>query len=581
MTFETSAATAPTDDSLELVPLIEEPETEEPETDEPLDPLLISQTVLKLARPTGVHSSSPSESATVETASVPVASPQVLEAMQRLVKVITDLRSPESGLPPDIPRTPETLAPYLVEEAYDVLEAVQKNYAEPPQSASLDLSGGGGDLEEIPARGRWQSYFLISDLAPWLLWCMARSSHEVMRLLEGIPAKAFKLGQGWRTGIIRLVAMLETKIPGLSASLDLATLQVHQSLLPSDTMLQSDQYSACQQPTWIARFLPDLIQQIEATTPSVSQFFAGAEVDALAPNHSWQLGSIQLQLGFEFVATDAIAFPDFAEASVEEEGEEGLEAIASDPSPSNAISTALAIPSSDSSHFQIKFTHPDWLEKYSKTLLQQQIASNIQQLPTFRAAGEKNRNLSSQSLIPLIVRDACNLVDLLQASPTRSNHALQEIRLETLTRQLLWSFSRSAYEVMQLIGGIRVNLLQPKCNWETGTLRLLASLTSKTPEQDWHLDIATRQPPQPYVFPLAHDVVVQSHECHWCKHPNVLEQLEAKLMQQLEQAPELHLFMLGTDAEMSGDNQQWHSGAIQLNVSFEFIPDLWTPGRSL
>ncbi|NJO77034.1 MAG: hypothetical protein HC833_26950, partial [Leptolyngbyaceae cyanobacterium RM1_406_9] len=455
------------------------------------------------------------------------------------------------------------------------------NYVEPPRLDFVDLAGGRGNLEEIPARGRWQSYFLISDLAPWLLWGIARSSHEVMQLLEGIPARAFKLGQGWRTGIVRLVATLETKIPGLSASLDLATLQVHQSLLPSNTMLQSDQYSACQQPTWVAKFLPDLIQQIEATTPSVSRFFAGAEVDALAPNHNWQSGSIQLQLGFEFVATDAIAFPDFAEASIEQGGEEGG-AIASDPSPSNAIDTApFPTPSSDSSHLQIKFTHPDWLEKYSKTLLQQQIASNIQQLPTFRAAGEKNRNLSSQSLIPLIVRDACNLVDLLQASPAQSNHALQqEIRLETLTRQLLWSFSRSAFEVMQLIGGIRVNLLQPGCNWETGTLRLLASLTSKTPEQDWHLDIATRQPPQPHVFPLAHDVVVQSHESHWCKYPDVLGQLEAKLMQQLEQAPELHLFMSGTDAEISGDNQQWHSGAIQLNVSFEFIPDLRAPGRA-
>ncbi|NJN91027.1 MAG: hypothetical protein HC878_12060 [Leptolyngbyaceae cyanobacterium SL_5_14] len=413
-------------------------------------------------------------------------------------------------------------------------------------------------------------------MAPWLLWGIARSSHEVMQLLEGIPAKAFKLGQGWRTGIVRLVATLETKIPGLSASLDLATLQVNQSLLSSDTMLQSDQYSACQQPTWIAGFLPDLIQQIEATTPSVSRFFAGAEVDALAPNRNWQSGSIQLQLGFEFVATDAIAFPDFAEASVEEGGEE-RGAIASDPSPQNAIDMApCSTPSSDLSHLQIKFTHPDWLEKYSKTLLQQQIASNIQQLPTFRAAGEKNRNLSSQSLIPLIVKDACNLVDLLQTSPALSNQALQQaVELEALTHQLLWSFSRSSYEVVQLMGGIRVNLLQPERHWETGTLRLLARLNSKTPEQDWYLDIATRQPPQPHVFPLADDVIVQSHESHWCKQPNVLEQLEAKLMHQLEQvAPELHLFMSGTEAEISDARQQWHSGAIQLSIGFEFIPDL-------
>lgn len=573
MTFEISAATAPTDDSLELVPLIEEPETEEP-----FDPLLISQTILKLGKPTGVYSSSPFEVSTLETASVPVASTQVLEAMQRLMKVITDLRSPESGLPPDIPRTPETLAPYLVEEAYDVLEAVQKNYAEPPQSASLDLGGGGGDLEEITARGR-QSYFLISDLAPWLLWCIARSSHEVMRLLEGVPAKAFKLGQGWRTGIIRLVAMLETKIPGLSTSVDLATYQVNRSLLPSDTMIQSDEYSACQQPTWIAGFLPHLMQQIEAATPSVNRFFAGVEVDALAPNCNWQSGLLQLQLGFEFTATDATVFPDFAEVSVEGEGG----AIAPDsPAIANPAATLIeeapsTSPPSNSPPPQIKFTDLGWREKYSTALLQQQIASTVQQLPTFRAAGEKNRNLSSQSLIPQIVRDACDLIDLLQKSPTPSSQTFlqQGGELAALTHQLLWSFSRSAYEVMQLMGGIRVNLLQPECTWETGTLRLLASINSKTPEQDWQLDITTGQPPQPHIFPLAHNVIVQSYESHWCARPNVLEQLEAKLMQQLDQvAPDLLLFMAGTDVEISGDNQQWQSGAMQLNVGFEFIPDL-------
>jgi hypothetical protein len=566
MSFEIPNKPALTEDSLESVlPLIEEPKEESE-----LDPFLIGQTILKLAAPTVVYQDVPSEEAPSEATSVPVASTQVLEAMQRLVKMIKDLRSPKSGGSPDVPQTPEALAPYLVEEAYDVLEAIQKNYFEPPQSDSIDLVEGKGHLEEIPARGRWKSYFLISDLAPWLLWCIARSSHEVMQLLEGIPAKAFKLGQGWRTGIVRLVATLDTKIPGLSTSLDLATFKVNQSLLPSDTMIQSNQYSACQEPTWIAGFLPDLIQHIAEKTPSIERFFAGAEVDALAPNHNWQSGLLQLQLGFEFIATDTTVFPDFAEDSE-------AEVEAPTLSSPNATETApLSTLSSDSSHLQIKFTHSGWLEKYSTTLFQQQLASIIQQLPTFRAAGEKNRNLSSQSLIPLIVKDACDLVDLLQTSPTLSSHSLQqEVELAALTHRLLWSFSRSAYEVMQMMGGIRVNLLQPDRPWETGTLRLLASLNSKTPEQDWQLDITTGQPPQPHIFPLAHNVIVQSHESHWCEQPNVLEQLKTKLMQVLEQsAPDLLLFLEGTDIEVLSDNPQGDLGAIQLNVGFEFIPDL-------
>jgi hypothetical protein len=565
MSFEIPTETAPTEDSLESAfPLIEEPETKEPEPDS----LLISQIALKLIAPVATQQEVPSDEAASEVATVPIASTQVLEAMQRLVNMITELRSPKADGSPEVPKTPEALAPYLVEEAYDVLEALQKNYFDPPQLDFVDVGRGRGDLEEIPARGRWQNYFLISDLAPWLLWCIARSSHEVMQLLEGTPAKAFKLGQGWRTGIIRLVAILETKIPELSASLDLATFQVNPSLLPSDTMIQSDQYSACQQPTWIAGFLPNLIQRVEATTPAISRFFVGAEVDALAPNHSWQSGLIQLQLGFEFIATDTTVFPDFTEASEEE--------TAPVPSPSNPTEAILSAMVSDSSHPSIKFTHSGWLERYSTTRLQQRLASNIQQLPTFRAAGEKNRNLSSQSLIPLIVRDACNLVDLLQLSPTRSDDSLQqEVELTALTHQLLWSFSRGAYEVVQLMGGIRVNLLQPERPWETGTLRLLASLNSKTPEQDWQLDITTGQPPQPHIFPLAPNVVVQSHENQWCEQPDVLEQLETKLMQVLELvAPELLLFLEGTDIEVLSANQQWEPGAMQLTIGFEFIPDL-------
>ncbi|NJO75312.1 MAG: hypothetical protein HC833_17020, partial [Leptolyngbyaceae cyanobacterium RM1_406_9] len=135
MSFEISTETAPTDDL--TLPLLEEPETREPE----LDLHLISQTILKLINSGVALQDDPSE-ATPEVSSAPVASTQVLEAMQRLVKMITNLRSPQSGLSPDAPQTPETLAPYLVEEAYDVLEALQKNYVEPPRLDFVDLAGG-------------------------------------------------------------------------------------------------------------------------------------------------------------------------------------------------------------------------------------------------------------------------------------------------------------------------------------------------------------------------------------------------------------------------------------------------------
>src|SRR5512138_2261189 len=49
--------------------------------------------------------------------------PQAAEAFTRLVDIMARLRGP-GGCPWDREQTPETLRPYLVEEVYEVLEAI-------------------------------------------------------------------------------------------------------------------------------------------------------------------------------------------------------------------------------------------------------------------------------------------------------------------------------------------------------------------------------------------------------------------------------------------------------------------------
>lgn len=54
-------------------------------------------------------------------------SPQVsatLEALQQLIDVVSQLRSPDGGCPWDLAQTQETLTPYVIEEAYEVVEAI-------------------------------------------------------------------------------------------------------------------------------------------------------------------------------------------------------------------------------------------------------------------------------------------------------------------------------------------------------------------------------------------------------------------------------------------------------------------------
>jgi XTP/dITP diphosphohydrolase len=50
---------------------------------------------------------------------------QTLAALQELIDVVAKLRSPEGGCPWDLAQTPESLTPYIIEEAYEVVDAIQ------------------------------------------------------------------------------------------------------------------------------------------------------------------------------------------------------------------------------------------------------------------------------------------------------------------------------------------------------------------------------------------------------------------------------------------------------------------------
>jgi len=53
------------------------------------------------------------------------ANQSILQALDRLIKVVAQLRSPDGGCPWDLVQTPQTLIPYVIEEAYEVVDAIQ------------------------------------------------------------------------------------------------------------------------------------------------------------------------------------------------------------------------------------------------------------------------------------------------------------------------------------------------------------------------------------------------------------------------------------------------------------------------
>ncbi|MEL7035609.1 MAG: nucleoside triphosphate pyrophosphohydrolase [Cyanobacteria bacterium J06592_8] len=48
-----------------------------------------------------------------------------LSALQSLIDVVAQLRSPDGGCPWDLAQTPQTLTPYVIEEAYEVVDAIR------------------------------------------------------------------------------------------------------------------------------------------------------------------------------------------------------------------------------------------------------------------------------------------------------------------------------------------------------------------------------------------------------------------------------------------------------------------------
>jgi XTP/dITP diphosphohydrolase len=62
-----------------------------------------------------------------------------LTALQHLLDVVAKLRSPDGGCPWDLAQTPQTLIPYVIEEAYEVVDAIRSQDAEAIKEELGDL----------------------------------------------------------------------------------------------------------------------------------------------------------------------------------------------------------------------------------------------------------------------------------------------------------------------------------------------------------------------------------------------------------------------------------------------------------
>ncbi len=498
---------------------------------------------------------------------------EVVAAVQQLMAVMGSLRSPDSGFPLELLEDSEAIAPYVIEEAWDVVEAVRRRS---PQTASPDaptvpaVSLLGDEAAVIepeygpmlgPVLG--QEYALIETLEPWLLWCIARSTYETMRLLEGVAAQV-QSAEGWQAGVVRLVMALTVETEEALWSLDLVTHQPPPELLGEAVIVQTPDYEFGRQPTSAEQVVQQVMGHSRTTTPAVGQFFDGITVDALLPERGWQIAQVRIQLGLQFIA-DAV--------------DTGInQAIAPDlvvPSADEGLKTPTLAP-------MVTFTDEAWIERYQQAIAQHYLADQIPCLASIRAIGtlaqdDQGRDdepVNPDLILPLIA-EVSPLAAALPMALAQSGRNLprHELGLDDLTLRLLWCFNRSADGVMQLMGGIKARSLRPGHGWEWGTLRLRVSLTVQTPEMDWQLDLVTGQPIYTAIS-LADDGIVQSPESAWCEHPLQVRQLRQRVLQALRHStPELENLMEPTSIDLLGAEHEWQPGVMQMHVDVAFVGD--------
>ncbi|MBD2037493.1 hypothetical protein H6F76_21250 [Leptolyngbya sp. FACHB-321] len=552
----------------------------------------VRQTVLKLVNPL------------CQLPSVPNLSDSALLAMQRLMEIITTLRSSQpfflEGVPSPLPGAIEALLPYVSEEAYDVLEALQREEvpispnsfcaATPPatQNATPQTSDpltplASTLLSSSLSESKLYSFIAIETLIPSLLWRIARSDYSVMHLIEGVRGRCWQSETGWATGMLRLVVMLEVEAPTVRWCFDLATGEPAEGLLESSSIIQSEEQALPLQQsvyTGAANDGSDTFCQVEYQLQAILQllqsetglggFLQGVAVELLQPGAGWQAGKLQLRFGFEFTAqvldldnSKAIqshAEPIEAELMEDETQINGTIAMAQ-------VAIVKALGQSLSPAALVRASDATLLAPYIQQITRQQLAQSLCLLQRqFSHTNESEQLTTIVQAALLALAHQTRLIGIGLQQPT--------LLLDELAPKLLWSLTRHTYEMTQLLGGVPAQVLQPGEKWQQGTLRLLAVLQITAPELSYTLDLSTGRAVPVAVAPLPRDAIVQSCIAAFCQQPTAIATLADHLEQLCDNSPEQQLLVNGFAVDWLKDvEQDWQSGTMTLSLSLVFFAD--------
>jgi len=569
----------------------------------------ISQTIVKLDR------------AWFEAHQLPsTVSQPLLETWERLVDIVAELRSPNSGWPANTPQTPENLLPYLSEEALEVLEVWQN---EPPPNPPLKRGELGPRGETSP------DYIRVLEFIPQLLWYIVRSSDDVMGLLAGVKAKVSQPHQISETGTLRLVVILKGD-PIPSWCIDLVTNQdVTRSLLSPGSLIESSETNITKTATPCQQLIAHIEQKIQKTTPKLKEFFQSSDIQFLEPGNIWQSGKLQLKLAFEFIPDPPNETENFqfyspqknsdmtqkisllydnnwnleSEKWLLEESSADLQispledwemslASSSFTSTTETFSDILQEPSL-LLETKVKLTNQNLLEGYFSALMKQQISRFIISQNTPKETLKTSIIGQVSDPINQLISAACELVDAIEKPEALDtlNWLGLEIFMPDLTKKLLWQIVKTNYDIMQLVGGVNAQVLSPSSDWITGTLRLMVIFQIEVSGIPMQIDVTTNQLlpsdidilPDDAIATLQPQAIVQSQNSDMIKAPMGIESLLRQIEEKLETiSPELGIWINGTEIDYHppknsssqyGINYtQWESGKSKISFALQLTP---------